>query len=41
MLHVYPSLAGLGRDVPEELFSLSENRELFRRWRADEGVSED
>jgi DNA primase len=41
MLHVYPSLVGLGRDVPEELFSLSENRELFRRWRADEGVSED
>ena len=29
------------RSVSDELFSLSENRELFRRWRAGEAVTED
>jgi DNA primase len=41
MLYRMPEIAQLGADVDEELFSLSENRELFRRWRANEPVRED
>jgi hypothetical protein len=36
-----PALAEHGRALDEVLFSLSENRELFRHWRAGEAVTED
>ncbi|MPZ47858.1 MAG: DNA primase [Dehalococcoidia bacterium] len=41
LLYREPALAGLGQELPEDLFSLSENRELFRRWRSGEPVSEE
>jgi hypothetical protein len=41
MMYRMPEIAHLAADVDEELFSLSENRELFRRWREGEPVSED
>lgn len=39
LLYTMPELAHLATDVPEELFSLSENRELFRRWWANDPPS--
>jgi hypothetical protein len=36
-----PALAQLGLKLSDDLFSLSENRELFRRWRAGESVVEE
>jgi DNA primase len=41
LLYTVPDLAGAASSLSEELFSLSENRELFRRWRAGEPVSEE
>lgn len=41
LLFRLPELARLGEGLEEELFSLSENRELFRRWRAGSQVSEE
>jgi DNA primase len=41
LLYREPALAARGADVAEELFSLSENRELFRRWRASQAVTEE
>jgi hypothetical protein len=38
---MHADLAGRSPDLREELFTLSENRELFRRLSAGEGVSED
>ena len=40
LLFKAPHLAELGAALAEELFSLSENQELFRRWRAGESISE-
>ncbi len=36
-----PALADQGRELDEDLFYISENRELFRRWRLSEPVSEE
>jgi hypothetical protein len=41
MLYRMPEIASLGINLDAELFSLSENRELFRRWRAQEPIRED
>jgi DNA primase len=41
LLYHTPALAPVAVGVSEELFGLSENRELFRRWRAGEQVSEE
>ena len=41
LLHRVPALAEQGRELDEELFYISENRELFRRWRLSEPVSEE
>ena len=41
LLHREPELSYLGQELPEELFALSENRELLRRWKAALPVSED
>ncbi len=41
LLHRVPALAEQGRALEEELFYISENRELFRRWRLSEPVTED
>jgi DNA primase len=41
LLHRVPALADHGRALDEELFYISENRELFRRWRVSEPVSEE
>jgi hypothetical protein len=35
MLYQNPELGRLAADLDEDLFSLSENRELFRRWRSN------
>jgi hypothetical protein len=41
LLYREPALAHLGAELSENLFSLSENRELFRRWQRGESVQED
>jgi len=41
MLFLRPEVAPHAQGVSDELFTLSENRELFRRWSAGETVSED
>jgi len=41
LLYLKPELGRLADELSEELFSLSENRELFRRWRAGEAVLEE
>ena len=41
MLFLRPEVAPHGQGVSGELFTLSENRELFRRWSTGETVSED
>jgi DNA primase len=41
LLYREPALARLGADLSEDLFSLSENRELFRRWQRGEAVQEE
>jgi DNA primase len=41
MLYLRPEIAAHGQLLTEDLFGLSENRELFRRWRDGETVSED
>src|SRR3954470_20930434 len=41
MLFLRPEVAPHGLGVSDELFTLSENRELFRRWCLNETVSED
>jgi DNA primase len=41
LLHTSPGLRKLGLEVNENLFTLSENRELFRRWREGIPVTED
>jgi DNA primase len=41
MLFLRPEVAPHGLGVSDELFTLSENRELFRRWCLGETVSED
>jgi len=41
LLYREPALAHLGAGLSETLFSLSENRELFRRWQRGESVQED
>ncbi len=41
LLYLRPEVAGLAGAVAEDLFTLSENRELFRRWREGEAVDED
>ena len=35
LLHLIPDIASLGKGLPDDLFNLSENRELYRRWRDD------
>jgi DNA primase len=41
LLHRVSALADQGRELDEDLFYISENRELFRRWRLAEPVSEE
>ncbi len=41
LLHRVSALAEQGKELDEELFYISENRELFRRWRLSEPVTED
>jgi DNA primase len=41
LLYANPSLASVAAGLAEETFSLSENRELFRRWRDGNPVTED
>jgi DNA primase len=41
LLYRTPELAKLSSGLTEELFSLSENRELFRRWLAGETLTEE
>ena len=41
LLHRVPALADQGRELDAELFYMSENRELFRRWRLSEPVTEE
>jgi DNA primase len=41
LLYRVPALAEQGRALDEDLFYISENRELFRRWRLSEPVSEE
>jgi DNA primase len=41
MLFRMPEISHLGAEVEEELFSLSENRELFRRWLNAQAVTEE
>jgi DNA primase len=41
LLHRVPALAEQGRQLDEDLFDISENRELFRRWRILEPVVEE
>jgi len=41
LLHRVPAVAERGRELDEDLFDISENRELFRRWRLSEEVSEE
>jgi DNA primase len=41
LLHHFPALTDSGGGLPEDLFEMSENRELFQRWKAGESVSED
>lgn len=41
LLHRVPALAERGRELDEDLFEVSENRELFRRWRLSEPISEE
>jgi DNA primase len=41
LLYRAPELRRLGEGISESLFGLSENRELFRRWRDDLPVHED
>jgi len=41
LLHRVPAVAERGKDLDEDLFDISENRELFRRWRLSEEVSEE
>ena len=41
LLYNVPALRSLGEDLDEHLFALSENRELFRRWRDLELVLEE
>jgi DNA primase len=41
LLHRFPALADSGSELPEDLFEMSENRELFRRWKAGEFVSDE
>ena len=41
LLFRVPPLARHGQKLAADLFSLSENRELFRRWRAGEAVAEE
>jgi hypothetical protein len=41
LLHASPGLRKLGLDLNENLFTLSEHRELFLRWREGKPVTED
>jgi DNA primase len=41
LLFQRPELTDRGKELPEDLFYVSENRELFRRWLAAEAVSEE
>jgi len=41
LLYLTPELSDLGRGLPDDIFNLSENRELFRRWREDVVTSEE
>ncbi len=41
MLYRMPEISHLGAEVDRELFSLSENRELFRRWLDGEAITEE
>jgi DNA primase len=41
LLYNAPSLRSLGENLDEAIFSMSENRELFRRWRDEQLVLED
>jgi DNA primase len=41
LLHSLPSLAKQGAELDDDLFGLSENRELFRRWQSGDPVGED
>jgi DNA primase len=41
LLYNVPSLRPLGEDLDGAIFAMSENRELFRRWRDEELVLED
>jgi DNA primase len=41
LLYREPALASRGMELPEELFSLSENRELLRRWQNGRPVTEE
>ena len=41
LLYTFESLAPLADRLDDEMFGLSENRELFRKWRAGEPVTED
>ena len=41
LLYQKPELAERGKELSDDLFYISENRELFRRWRLNEAVSEE
>jgi DNA primase len=41
LLYRVPALRAMGEEMDEYMFSLSENRELFRRWRDEQLVLED
>jgi DNA primase len=41
LLQSVPELAGRGQQLPVDLFTLSENRELFRRWLGAEVITEE
>jgi DNA primase len=41
LLYRVPSLAEQGKELSDDLFYISENRELFRRWRESEAVAEE
>jgi hypothetical protein len=41
LLYQRPELTERGKELPEDLFYISENRELFRRWQLQEPVSEE
>jgi hypothetical protein len=41
LLQKFPQLGEIGRGLPYELFTLSENRELYRRWAENVSVTEE